>query len=129
MPYLEPMVVVRVRTIGEPDLTPRKGEVYCFSFRIRKVFFDRVLKGEKNYELRRASDFWNVRMMAAQKHLLLGGTVKAVIVCGNQTLYKAVKNIVFFCGEQLVDLDPSEFETVKPLDGGPWGVWRVNYVE
>jgi len=114
---------------GEPDLNPKAGKVYCFSFRIRKVFFERVLKGDKNYELRRASDFWNVRMMMAQKYLAQGGTVKAVIVCGNRMLVKPVKNITFYTGDRLVELDVTEVDSVRPLDGGPWRVWRVNYVE
>jgi len=112
---------------GEPDLLPRAGEVYMFSFRVRKMFFDRVLKGFKDYELRRATPFWDVRFMRAQKHLSQGGTVKAVLVCGNRMLVKTVKAVTFYAGDRMVELDPNEALTVAPLDGGVWKIWRAQY--
>jgi len=114
---------------GEPDLLPKKGKVYCLSFRIRKVFFDRVLAGTKNYEVRNASEFWNTRMMAAIKLLNQGATVKAVIVCGDRTLYKVVKTITFYCGNAAPGLPVDELETVLPDAPMTWRLWRVNYVE
>jgi hypothetical protein len=122
-------VVEMNKKMGEPDLLPREGKVYCLSFRIRKEFFERVLKGTKTYEIRRASDFWNARMITAMKLLHQGATVKAVIVCGDRTLYKLVKNITYYCGNGAPDLPVEELETVLPGRPMDWRFWRVNYVE
>ncbi len=111
------------------DLEPRVGKIYKIPFRIRKEFFERVLAGTKNYEVRNASEFWDVRMIAARKHLEQGGTVKAVLTSGDRTLVKTVKAITFYAGNKAPPLPPDELMVVLPTTPMAWRVWRVEYAQ
>lgn len=62
-------------------------------FRIRRVYFDRIVAGTKTSEVRKASIYWQRLVAHAITELHSGHEVEAVFVCGNRTHRRQVTNI------------------------------------
>ena len=57
------------------------------SLRIRKIYFEQIVDGTKNFELRKHNGFW-------RKRLLEGGKPEiAVLVCGKQVHRRKITHI------------------------------------
>lgn len=66
---------------------------YRLSFRIRRIYFDQIARGDKINEIRRCCEFWDTRVHKANLVLMANGTVTAVLVCGKDKMTKPVKRI------------------------------------
>jgi len=75
-------------------------------FRIRKRYFDAIVKGEKTTEFRRVSPFWRKRIVGKGE-----GLDTAVFICGKQihrrhiTLIQEVDTPPFFSEQGKKDVD------------------------
>lgn len=75
---------------------------YRISFRIRKIYFDQIVLGQKTVEVRRATKFWAVRMTRAATDLVRGIPVQAVFLCGRQVHRRQITSIEYYDNPQLV---------------------------
>jgi hypothetical protein len=102
---------------------------YKLSFRIRKIYFDAIARGEKKNEIRRCCQFWNVRVRAAEMTILHGGKVTAVLVCGKEKMSKRVERITMHKDAvEALGRQPSE-QGSKDLGTGPvWAFWFGDWV-
>jgi hypothetical protein len=66
---------------------------YRLSFRIRQNYFEEIVFGVKDSEVRRASKFWNKRVYRALRELNAGNRVVAVFVCGKKVHRRYVRNV------------------------------------
>lgn len=76
---------------------------FSFSFRIRKTYFDAIVKGEKTVEYRRASAFWAIRIQnwAADRGLaaLFPIRLERGAICFRGSFEDTIA--VFLCGKRI----------------------------
>ena len=63
---------------------PKKGVAV---FRIRCIYFDQILNGTKNVELRKDSPFWRKRLLGPYPPHI------ALFLCGSKKLYRRITEI------------------------------------
>lgn len=66
---------------------------YTLSFRIRRIYYDAIAKGEKNVEVRAKKPFWITRVKNALRILDEDGLIKAIFVCGKDSMIRDVMDI------------------------------------
>lgn len=87
---------------------------YIFSFRIRQVYFDQIVAGKKKNEVRKASKFWEARVMNS-----IGRKSVAVFVCGPKIHWRRVTGIIWYkTPQEALGRNPSAQGT-KDIGKGP----------
>jgi hypothetical protein len=74
----------------------------CVSLRIRRVYFDQIVKGEKTAELRKHTDFWQKRLLGAEMPKV------AVFVCGKDVHRRRITRIAVCRPESILGRPLSE---------------------
>jgi hypothetical protein len=66
---------------------------YNLVFRVRREYFDAILQGVKDREVRRYSPFWETRVAHASAARAKGQTIVGVFICGKDEHRRHVTNI------------------------------------
>ena len=78
------------------------------SFRIRRVYFDAIVRGEKNVEVRRMSPYWT-RAVGRLRDDDMGRCGVAVFVCGHEVHERWIAGVQLYRdAEEALGREPSE---------------------
>jgi len=95
---------------------------YKLSFRIRRCYFDQIVAGTKDVEVRKRSPFWDCRAHAARDYIVAGYQVVAVFVCGLEVHRRMVKSVLEYDAPcEVLGREPSEQGKQDIGEGPVWG--------
>ena len=81
---------------------------YKLSFRIRRCYFDQIVAGTKDREVRARKMFWTVRAIEARDHLVSNYKVVAVFLCGKDVHRRYVTAVLEYpTAKMALGRDPS----------------------
>lgn len=96
--------------------------MYVLLFRIRKVYLDLIVAGEKTVEVRRYCQFWNVRARQAEFAMSAGEAVVATFLSGKRKHSRWVNAIRSYeSPEQVLGREASEQGKMDIGTGFVWG--------
>jgi len=93
--------------------------MYRVSFRIRRVYFDQIVAGTKQFEVRRASDFWRTRAERVWEELQNDREVYATFLVGRHVHRRKILAVnLFGNAHDALARNPSP-QGLKDLGDGP----------
>jgi ASC-1-like (ASCH) protein len=96
--------------------------MYTIVFRVRTVYFDMVVSGEKTVEVRRYCDYWNTRAYGARWRLEEGEAVIAKFVNGDRRHCRWITSVQDYdTPDQVLGREPSEQAVLDIGTGRVWG--------
>lgn len=88
-------------------------------FRIRTIYFNRIVAGSKRSEIRKASIFWDRIVEPALLELAAGKQVEGVFVCGRRVHRRHITKIQWFkTPQEALGRQPSA-QGLRDLGTGP----------
>ncbi len=67
---------------------------FNLNFRVRREYFDQILQGVKDKELRRITPYWEGRVKAAKKAKAKGQSLVGIFLCGKDVHRRHISDIV-----------------------------------
>lgn len=88
-------------------------------FRIRTIYFNKIVEGKKTSEVRKASIFWDRLVEPALLELAAGKEIEGVFICGRRVHRRYVTKIQWFKNpQQALGRQPSA-RGLQDLGTGP----------
>ncbi len=98
---------------------------YLVVFRIRRIYFDAIVQGAKNREVRRRCPFWDIRVAAVKARHTQHKPVVAMFLCGQDVHQRQLVQVEEFpTAEAALGRSPSE-QGKKDLGDGPVWVFHL----